>query len=171
MLNYAVHAENQSLYNTPPVFAIYVMRLVMTWLLKNGGLEAMDAAQRSARPTSSTPRSIAPATTAATPHKDCRSRMNVTFRLPQRGPRKEVRQGGHRRRPRRPEGPPLGRRHAGLDLQRLPRGGRRRPGGIHAGVRARRTADDCRINRLTGVHKSYNTVPSEPAILSGSRFI
>src|SRR6478672_6399461 len=43
MLNYAVQAENQSLYNTPPVFPIYVMRLVMTWLLKNGGLEAMDA--------------------------------------------------------------------------------------------------------------------------------
>src|SRR3982750_2771038 len=40
MLSYAVHAENQSLYNTPPVFAIYVMRLVMTWLLKNGGLGA-----------------------------------------------------------------------------------------------------------------------------------
>src|SRR5436190_23475016 len=43
MLSYAVHAENQSMYNTPPVFAIYVMRLVMTWLLKNGGLEAMGA--------------------------------------------------------------------------------------------------------------------------------
>src|SRR6478672_5121483 len=44
MLNYAVQAENQSLYNTPPVFAIYVMRLVMTWLLKNGGLEAAEKA-------------------------------------------------------------------------------------------------------------------------------
>src|SRR5436190_15530963 len=43
MLSYAVHAENQSLYNTPPVFAIYVMRLVMMWLLKNGGLDAMGA--------------------------------------------------------------------------------------------------------------------------------
>src|SRR5207249_978810 len=31
MLSYAVHAENQSMYNTPPVFAIYIMRLVMTW--------------------------------------------------------------------------------------------------------------------------------------------
>src|SRR5206468_8346580 len=36
MLSYAVQAENQSLYNTPPVFAIYIMRLVMTWLLRNG---------------------------------------------------------------------------------------------------------------------------------------
>ena len=46
MLSYAVHAENQSLYNTPPVFPIYVMRLVMTWLLKNGGLEAVEIANR-----------------------------------------------------------------------------------------------------------------------------
>src|SRR3954465_2471219 len=42
MLNYTVHAENQSLYNTPPVFAIYVMRLVMSWLLKQGGLAAAE---------------------------------------------------------------------------------------------------------------------------------
>src|SRR3954447_2256120 len=44
MLSYKVHAENQSLYNTPPVFAIYVMRLVMKWLLANGGLDAVDRA-------------------------------------------------------------------------------------------------------------------------------
>src|SRR5262252_9350172 len=44
MLSYAVHAENQSLYNTPPVFPIYVMRLVLAWLLKNGGLDAVDRA-------------------------------------------------------------------------------------------------------------------------------
>src|SRR6476661_6028961 len=46
MLSYAVHAENQSLYNTPPVFAIYVMRLVMTWLLNNGGLEAVEVSNK-----------------------------------------------------------------------------------------------------------------------------
>ena len=36
MLSYSVHVENQSMYNTPPVFAIYVMRLVMKWLLQSG---------------------------------------------------------------------------------------------------------------------------------------
>ena len=70
------------MYNTPPVFAIYIMRLVMKWLLKQGGLAAIEQAQRSARPTSCTPRSIAPASTAATREKDSRSLMNVTFRLP-----------------------------------------------------------------------------------------
>src|SRR5439155_16007494 len=33
MLNYAVHAENNSLYNTPPVVAIYATGLVMKWLI------------------------------------------------------------------------------------------------------------------------------------------
>src|SRR4029079_13897421 len=42
MLNYSVHVENQSMYTTPPVFAIYIMRLVMKWLLKQGGLAAID---------------------------------------------------------------------------------------------------------------------------------
>src|SRR5947208_636555 len=38
MLNYAVHAENGSLYNTPPAFAVYTLGLVMKWLLAQGGL-------------------------------------------------------------------------------------------------------------------------------------
>jgi phosphoserine aminotransferase len=81
MLNYAVHAENASLYNTPPVFAIYVMRLVMTWLLKNGGLEAMD--RQNARKADTLYAEI-DRTGYYRGHakKDARSRMNVTFRLP-----------------------------------------------------------------------------------------
>jgi phosphoserine aminotransferase len=38
MLQYGVHVENKSLYNTPPVFGIYIMRLVLQWLIKAGGL-------------------------------------------------------------------------------------------------------------------------------------
>ena len=38
MLQYPVHVENGSMYNTPPVFTIYIMRLVLKWLLKEGGL-------------------------------------------------------------------------------------------------------------------------------------
>ena len=41
MLNYAVHAENGSLYNTPPCFAIYTVGLVMRWLRDRGGLDAV----------------------------------------------------------------------------------------------------------------------------------
>ena len=41
MLNYAVHAENGSLYNTPPAFGVYVLGLVIEWLLDLGGLTAI----------------------------------------------------------------------------------------------------------------------------------
>ena len=81
MLQYSVHAENKSLYNTPPVFAIYVMRLVLKWLLANGGLEAM--AQRNARKADKIYAEI-DRTGFYRGHAapDSRSRMNVTFRLP-----------------------------------------------------------------------------------------
>jgi phosphoserine aminotransferase len=80
MLNYAVHAENQSLYNTPPVFPIYVMRLVMTWLLKNGGLEAVDTinARKAGKLYAEIDRT---GFYKGHAQKDSRSRMNVTFRL------------------------------------------------------------------------------------------
>ena len=38
MLNYALHVEQRSLYNTPPVFGVYALGLVMKWLLAQGGL-------------------------------------------------------------------------------------------------------------------------------------
>ncbi|MGD8778797.1 MAG: 3-phosphoserine/phosphohydroxythreonine transaminase [Ignavibacteria bacterium] len=40
-LNYKIHAEKDSLYNTPPTYAIYLMGLVFKHLLKLGGLEKM----------------------------------------------------------------------------------------------------------------------------------
>ncbi|MGH2327115.1 phosphoserine transaminase [Campylobacter taeniopygiae] len=39
MLKYAIHIENQSLYNTPPTFAIYIFDLETKWILKQGGLD------------------------------------------------------------------------------------------------------------------------------------
>jgi len=41
MLNYKIHVENNSLYNTPTTFGIYIIGLVAKWLLKLGGLDAM----------------------------------------------------------------------------------------------------------------------------------
>lgn len=43
MLKYKTHADNKSLYNTPPCWNIYVCGLVFKWLKKQGGLEAMKA--------------------------------------------------------------------------------------------------------------------------------
>ena len=41
MLDYRVHAENGSMFNTPPVFAVYATMLTLEWIKENGGLSAM----------------------------------------------------------------------------------------------------------------------------------
>ncbi len=81
MLQYGVHVENKSMYNTPPVFGVYIMRLVLKWLLKSGGLAAIDA--RNARKADTLYAEIdRTGYYRGHAHKDSRSRMNVTFRLP-----------------------------------------------------------------------------------------
>jgi phosphoserine aminotransferase len=81
MLNYAVHAENGSMYNTPPVFAIYTLGLVMRWLIGQGGLEAIAAVNERKAGTlyAEIDRT---GFYRGTAQKDSRSLMNVTFRLP-----------------------------------------------------------------------------------------
>lgn len=41
MFDYKIHADNGSMYNTPPTYAIYICMLVFDWLKKLGGIEAM----------------------------------------------------------------------------------------------------------------------------------
>lgn len=41
MLDYRIHIENGSMYNTPPVYPIYVSMLTLEWILANGGTEQM----------------------------------------------------------------------------------------------------------------------------------
>ena len=81
MLNYAVHAENGSMSNTPPCFGIYLMGLVMKWGLPQGGLDAIGAAQpaQGGKLYAEIDRS---GFYRGTAEKDSRSRMNITFRLP-----------------------------------------------------------------------------------------
>jgi len=81
MLNYAVHAENGSMYNTPPCFGIYLMGLVMQWALAQGGLTAIAAVneRKAGALYAEIDRTGFYRGTAA---KDSRSLMNVTFRLP-----------------------------------------------------------------------------------------
>jgi phosphoserine aminotransferase len=80
MLNYAVHAENGSLYNTPPAFAVYALGLVMKWLLAQGGLPAIATIneRKAGKLYAEIDRT---GFYRGTAHKDCRSLMNVTFRL------------------------------------------------------------------------------------------
>ena len=46
MLKYSIHAGEDSLYNTPPTYAIYMAGLVFEWMLQNGGASAMEALNR-----------------------------------------------------------------------------------------------------------------------------
>jgi phosphoserine aminotransferase len=82
MLDYKVQAENKSLYNTPPVFGVYVMRLVMKWLLDQGGLEAIG--KRNEEKARLLYDALDSSGGYYRPHArpDSRSNMNVTFRLP-----------------------------------------------------------------------------------------
>jgi len=80
MLNYAVHAENGSLYNTPPAFGIYVLGLVIEWLIEQGGLPAIAAVneRKAGKLYAELDRTGFWRPTA---EKASRSLMNVTFRL------------------------------------------------------------------------------------------
>jgi phosphoserine aminotransferase len=80
MLSYAVHAKNGSLYNTPPAFAVYTMGLVMKWLLAQGGLGAIERVnlRKAEKLYAEIDRS---GFYRGTAHKECRSLMNVTFRV------------------------------------------------------------------------------------------
>jgi phosphoserine aminotransferase len=80
MLNYAVQAENGSMYNTPPCFGIYLMGLVMKWLVAEGGLDAI--AVRNVRKAGKLYAEIdRTGFYKGTAAADSRSLMNVTFRL------------------------------------------------------------------------------------------
>lgn len=41
MLNYQTHADNGSMFNTPPTYAIYILKMVLEWVKDMGGLKAM----------------------------------------------------------------------------------------------------------------------------------
>jgi phosphoserine aminotransferase len=80
MLNYAVQAENGSMYNTPPAFGVYAVGLVMKWLLAQGGLARIAVAneRKAGKLYAEIDRT---GFYRGTAHKECRSLMNVTFRL------------------------------------------------------------------------------------------
>lgn len=82
MLRYATHVKNRSLYNTPPVFAVYMVNLVLEWIERQGGLVAME--ERNRRKAATLYRVIDESGGFYRGHAepDHRSLMNVTFRLP-----------------------------------------------------------------------------------------
>jgi len=81
MLNYKVLADNNSLYNTPNTFGIYLLGLTLKWLTSLGGLQGIG--ERNARKAAALYAEIdRTGFYRGTAQKESRSLMNVTFRLP-----------------------------------------------------------------------------------------
>jgi phosphoserine aminotransferase len=80
MLDYKIHAENNSLYNTPNTFGVYILGLTMKWLRSLGGLEGIARAnqRKAAKLYAEIDRT---GFYRGTAQQDSRSLMNVTFRL------------------------------------------------------------------------------------------
>jgi len=81
MLRYDLHAKNDSRYNTPTVFGVYVMSRVFKWLRARGGLEAM-AKQNAAKADLLYGMLDSSGFYRGTARADSRSLMNVVFRAP-----------------------------------------------------------------------------------------
>ena len=81
MLNYKTQAENNSLYNTPPTFGVYILGLTMKWIKSLGGLAGIAAIndRKAGKLYAEIDRT---GFYRGTAQKDSRSMMNVTFRLP-----------------------------------------------------------------------------------------
>src|SRR3989338_8244728 len=82
MLDYKLQVEKKSVYNTPPVFAIYILRLVLQWLRQLGGLKEMERRNKEKSDLLYNAIDSSGGFYRGTVEKWCRSRMNITFRLP-----------------------------------------------------------------------------------------
>jgi len=82
MLDYKLQAEKKSLYNTPPVFAIYLVGLVCRWMLSIGGLKEIERRNQEKAKLLYDAIDGSGGYYRGTAEKASRSRMNVTFRLP-----------------------------------------------------------------------------------------
>ena len=81
MLNYETHMNKQSLYNTPPVFGVYIVGLVAKWLKKQGGLKVMQERNENKAKLVYDVLDAHPDFYKAFAEKASRSFMNVTFGL------------------------------------------------------------------------------------------
>lgn len=82
MFSYPVHVKNNALYNTPPVFSIYVVGQVMKWIKGLGGLQAIEAINRKKAETLyGALDGLSGMFRATVPNPADRSWMNIPFRL------------------------------------------------------------------------------------------
>jgi phosphoserine aminotransferase len=81
-LRYKIHAEKNSLYNTPPVFAIYAINKVLKWLKVRGGVAGIEKLNAQKAEAIYSVIDGNPGFYSSPVEKNIRSHMNVVFRLP-----------------------------------------------------------------------------------------
>lgn len=82
MWRYDIHAKENSLYNTPPTFSVYMLNLVLKWVKNNGGLEAMEKQNEEKAALVYNAIDQSGGYYKGHAEKGSRSLMNITFRLP-----------------------------------------------------------------------------------------
>ncbi|KKO53629.1 3-phosphoserine/phosphohydroxythreonine transaminase [Paenibacillus sp. DMB20] len=81
MLRYSTHSGNNSLYNTPPSFGIYMINEVLKWIEERGGLQGIEESNRKKAELIYDAIDGSEGFYSGCVNPDSRSHMNVTFRL------------------------------------------------------------------------------------------
>ncbi len=81
MLRYATHAKDNSLYNTPPTFGIYLVGLVLAWVKEQGGVDAIHKRNQAKAGLIYDAIDKSGGFYRGHAQQDSRSLMNITFRL------------------------------------------------------------------------------------------
>jgi phosphoserine aminotransferase len=84
ILSYKTHADSKSLYNTPPVFGVYMIKLVLEWIKSKGGLAGVEKLNDAKQSLLYGAIDAAPDFYKGAADKGSRSWLNVTMRLPSR---------------------------------------------------------------------------------------
>jgi phosphoserine aminotransferase len=82
MMRYDIHNKNQSLYNTPPSFSVYMVNLVLKWLKEQGGLATVHARNQEKAKLIYDVIDGSGGFYRGAAQTGSRSLMNITFRLP-----------------------------------------------------------------------------------------
>src|SRR5690606_35924915 len=81
MLNYKVHIEKESMFNTPAVFPVYVCMLTLQWLKDMGGISAIEKTNNKKAALLYAEIDRNPLFEGFVAQKEDRSKMNATFNL------------------------------------------------------------------------------------------
>ena len=81
MLSYGTHIDKNSMFNTPPVFPIYIIKLVLEWIKEQGGVDVVEATNRKKAELLYKTLDNSDGYYRGTVEIDSRSWMNVPFRL------------------------------------------------------------------------------------------